>query len=93
MTKEFQKRVKYPLKNLMSYIDVLEDINPLKACEVTLNFYSHYYLDAHDFKWCKYHSKENDDGSPYTVKIPLLCPVQGAAFKELLEGMAKRAQK
>ena len=33
-----------------------------------------------------------NNGSPYTVKIPLLCPVQGAAFKELLEGMAKRPQ-
>ena len=93
MTEAFIERAKHALKNLMSCADVLEDDDPLKAfSEGLLNFYNHYCLDAHDSKWCKYHSKENDDGSPYTVKIPLLCPVQGAAFKELLEGMAKRPQ-
>ena len=41
---------------------------------------------------CKYHPKENEDGSPYSVKLPLTCPVQGRAFKKLLEGMAGRPQ-
>ena len=31
--------------------------------------------------------KENENRSPYSVKIPLTCPVQGEAFKKLLEGM------
>ena len=86
MTEASIERAKHALKILMSCADVLEDDDPLKAfSEGLLHFHSHICLDAHDSKWCKYHPKENDDGSPYTVKIPLLCLVQRAAFKQLLE--------
>ena len=66
----------------MSCPDVLENDNSLKSfSEGLLNFHNHYCRDAHDSQWCKYHPKENEDGSPYSVKIPLTCLVQGEAFK------------
>ena len=93
ITEPFMQRAKHSLKNLMSSPDVLESDDPLKAfTEGLLNFHNHYCKDVHDSEWCKYHSKENDDGSPYSVKIPLTCPVQGEAFKKLLISMADRPQ-
>ena len=93
ITEAFIQRVKHSLKNLMSCPDVLENDDSLKAfSEGLLNFHNHYCRDAHDSQWCKYHPKENEDGSPYSVKIPLTCPVQGEAFKKLLESMAGRPQ-
>ena len=67
------------LKNFRSCADVLEDDDPLS--EGLLNFYSYYYLDVYDSKWHKHHSKKNDDGSSYTVKIPLLHPVKEQLLK------------
>ena len=46
----------------------------------------------HDSVWCQFHSKINDDGSRYTTKSPLLCPVQSEAFEELLKAMADKPQ-
>ena len=66
----------------MSCPDVLENDDPLKDfSEGLLNFHNHFCRDAHDSQWCKYHPKENENGSPYSVKIPLTCPVQGKVFK------------
>ena len=60
--------------------------------EGLLNFYNHYCKDLHASEWCKFHSKTNDDGSQYTTKSPLLCPVQSEAFEELLKSMADKPQ-
>ena len=63
---------------------MLENDDSLKAFSEGLsNLHNHYCRDAHDSQWCKY-------GSPYSVKIPLTCPVQGEAFKKLLESMADK---
>ena len=77
----------------MSCAEVLEHDQPLQAFSAgLLNFYNHYCKDLHDSVWCQFHSKTNDDGSRYTTKSPLLCPVQSEAFKELLKSMADKPQ-
>ena len=93
ITESFIDKVKHALRNLMSCTEVLEDSKPLEAfSEGLLNFYSHYCKDSHDSKWCKFHSKTNDDGSRYTTKSPLLCPVQFEAFEDLLKAMTAKPQ-
>ena len=77
----------------MSCAEVLEHDEPLEAFSAgLLNFYNHYCKDLHDSVWCQFHSKTNDDGSRYTTKSPLLCPVQSEAFEELLKAMADKPQ-
>ena len=72
---------------------MLEHDEPLEAFSAgLLNFYNHYCKDLHDSVWCQFHSKTNDDGSRYTTKSPLLCPVQSEAFEELLKAMADKPQ-
>ena len=74
----------------MSREEVLEDSEPLEAfSEGLLNFHNHDCKDLHDSKWRKFHSETNDDGSQYTTKSPLLCPVQS---EDLLKGMADKPQ-
>lgn len=93
ITETFIDRVKRALKNLMSCAEVLEHDEPLEAFSAgLLNFYNHYCKDLHDSVWCQFHSKTNDDGSRYTTKSPLLCPVQSEAFEELLKAMADKPQ-
>ena len=81
------------LHNLISCEVVLEDSNPLEAfSKGLLNFHSHYCRDQHDSAWCKFHSKTDDDSSPYTTKSPLLYSVQSEAFEKLLKDMAGKPQ-
>ena len=67
----------------------------MQKCWNTINhwrhFHNHYCKDLHDSIWCQFHSKTND-GSRYTTKSPLLCPVQSKAFEELLKSMADKPQ-
>ena len=66
----------------MSCAEVLEDTKRLVAFSesVLITIAITYFKDSHDSKWCKFHSKRNDDGSRYTTKYSLVCPVQPEAL-------------
>ena len=71
----------------MSCEEVLEQDQPLEAFSAgLLNFYNHTCM----ILCCVVYSKTNNDGSRYTTKSPLLCPVQFEAFEELLKSMADK---
>jgi len=54
-------------KVLLFYNQILLNEDPYKAfSEAVLDFHSHYCLNVHDSKWCKFHPATVDD-KPYAT--------------------------
>ena len=77
----------------MACEEVLQHNDPYKAfSEALLNFHSHYCKNLHDSVWYKFHPATANDGSPYSIKFPLLCATQADVFLELLQSMVAKPQ-